>query len=245
MTELQGRIHSFESCGSVDGPGLRFVVFMQGCSLRCKYCHNPDSWKFENGRLYTVDDVLHEALKYEVYMRFSQGGITLSGGEPLLQPEFAAELLRRCRLQGIHTAVDTSGAIPLEQAIPVYEQTNLVLLDIKCIDSQVYQQITDGRLENTLATAAYLGRQGIPIWLRHVLVPGLTDRDDLLERLAEYAATLPTLEQVELLPFHNIGEYKWHHLGYSYDLAGVEPPSHARIENARRIFADYGLKVVI
>ena len=245
MTELKGRIHSFESCGSVDGPGLRFVVFMQGCGLRCKYCHNPDSWKTDHGKLYTVDEVLKEVLKYEVYMRFSQGGVTLSGGEPLLQPEFAAELLLRCRLKGIHTAVDTSGAVSLEKAIPVYEHTNLVLLDVKCIDPQVYRQITDGRLENTLETAAYLGRQGIPIWLRHVLVPGLTDRDDLLERLAEYAATLPTLEQVELLPFHNIGEYKWRHLGYSYDLAGVEPPSHERIENACRIFADYGLKVVI
>ncbi len=178
-------------------------------------------------------------------MRFSGGGVTLSGGEPLLQSEFSAELLRRCRENGIHTAIDTAGSVPLEHSAPVFAHTDLVLLDIKCINPGIYHELTGGKLDNTLETAAYLGRHNIKVWLRHVLIPGVTDRDDLLERLAMYAATMPTLEQVEILPFHQIGEYKWREMGYDYRLTGVTPPSPERIENARRIFAGHGLRVVI
>ncbi len=245
MAEPHGRIHSFESCGSVDGPGLRFVVFMQGCALRCQYCHNPDSWEVADGRDCGVDEVFREIIKYKVFMRFSRGGVTLSGGEPLLQPEFVAELLRRCRENGIHTAVDTSGAIPLERVRSVFDHTDLVLLDVKCIDPVIYRELTGGDLADTLETAGYLGRKGIKIWLRHVLVPGVTDRDDLLERLAIYAATMPTLEQVEILPFHQIGAYKWHAVNHPYKLAEVSAPTPERIENARRIFAGHGLEVVV
>lgn len=238
---LTGRVHSFESCGTVDGPGIRFIVFMQGCRLRCVYCHNPDSWSLEGGREVTVDEVLEQAVKYKNFMRFSGGGITISGGEPLIQAEFVTELLRRCRSQGIHTAVDTAGSVPPEQAIPVFRHTDLVLLDIKCSCDELYRRMTGGKLSHTLANAEYLAAENIPVWLRHVLVPGLTDDRDLLERLAAYAAGLGNVQKVEILPFHQIGSYKWQAMGVTYPLEPTLPPTPEQVAAAVEIFRSWGL----
>ena len=245
MTEISGRIQAFESCGSVDGPGLRCVVFLQGCPLRCRYCHNPDSWEQNTGKIMSVTEVMHEILKYRHFMRFSRGGITLSGGEPLLQSDFSAALLRQCRENHIHTVLDTAGSVPLSLAAPVLDQADLVLLDIKSIDPDNYRDLTGGDLSHTMAIAAYLGRKNIPVWLRYVLVPGLTDRLEQLERLGLYASTMPTLERVEILPFHQIGAYKWQELHLPYDLADCLEPSAENIETARRVFTGYGLRVVV
>ncbi|MBN2643263.1 MAG: pyruvate formate lyase-activating protein [Victivallales bacterium] len=241
--ECSGRVHSYESCGTVDGPGLRFVVFLQGCPLRCQYCHNPDSWSASGGRVVSVGEVVNEIVKYRSYMRFSGGGVTLSGGEPLMQPEFTAALLRECRTRGIHTALDTSGYAALRHSAQVFEYSDLVLLDIKAIRDDVYQTLTGRELHNTLETAAYLASRNIPVWIRHVLVPGLTDDDIMLGELADYCASLGNVSQVEILPFHQIGEYKWQELKLDYKLTGIYPPNSERLANAVDIFLHRGLKV--
>ena len=241
--ECSGRIHSYESCGTVDGPGLRFVVFLQGCPLRCQYCHNPDSWSASGGRVASVGEVTAEIVKYRSYMRFSGGGVTLSGGEPLMQPEFATALLRECRSRGIHTALDTSGCVALRHSTQVFEHSDLVLLDIKAIRDDVYYTLTGRELHNTLETAAYLASQNIPVWIRHVLVPGITDDDAMLGELADYCASLGNVSQVEILPFHQIGEYKWQELKLDYKLTGTSPPGAERLANALDIFLRRGLKV--
>ncbi len=238
-----GRIHSYESCGTVDGPGLRFVVFMQGCPLRCKFCHNPDSWLASGGRAVTVGEVLTEILKYRSYMQFSGGGVTISGGEPLMQSGFVSELLCECQMYGIHTAVDTSGCIFTEAAHKVYDHTDLVLLDIKSIRDDVFLNLTGREIHNTLKTANYLAEQHKPLWIRHVLVPGITGAPDALEELASYCKSLGNVELVELLPFHKTGEYKWTELNLNYELIDTDPPSQENIQTAIKIFEDHGLKV--
>ncbi len=241
-TRTQGRIHSVETCGTVDGPGIRFVVFTQGCPLRCLYCHNPDCRSFTGGREVSVDELVAEIQRYRSYLR--HGGVTVSGGEPLLQPEFTGELIHRCRQLGIHTAVDTSGYIPLAQSRPVLEEVDLVLLDIKSFDPEIYFRITHVDLQPTLETARFLNQIRKPTWIRFVLVPGLSDPVANVEGLADFVATLSNVERVEVLPFHKMGEYKWEQLGMEYLLKDTPPPSPDLIRQTTAIFRNRGLQVV-
>ncbi|MCS6960515.1 MAG: pyruvate formate-lyase-activating protein [Pseudanabaenaceae cyanobacterium SKYGB_i_bin29] len=236
---VRGRIHSYETMGTVDGPGIRFVVFTQGCPLRCLYCHNPDCRSIYGGREVTVAEVLAEIGKYRSYLQ--GGGVTVSGGEPLMQPEFTAALLQGCHALGLHTALDTSGYCPVAVAEPVLAHTDLVLLDIKSYDPELYQRVTHVSLEPTLAMARHLDRIGKPTWIRFVLVPGLTDPRSNVEGLADFVATLKNVERVEVLPFHKLGEYKWERLGLEYLLKDTPEPSPELVAATKAIFRDRGL----
>lgn len=231
----RGYIHSVETCGTVDGPGLRFVIFTQGCPLRCLYCHNPDCRQMADGKEISVDALIDEIQRYTSYIR-PPGGVTVSGGEPLMQPQFVREIFRRCRELGIHTALDTSGYCPIDTASAVLEFTDLVLLDIKSFDPTLYEKVTNVSLQPTLALARHLDAIHKPTWIRFVLVPGLTDDLDNVEGLAQFVATLSNVERVEVLPFHKMGEYKWQTLGYDYQLADTPLPTPAQIQNVTQIF---------
>ncbi|MGO1371543.1 MAG: pyruvate formate-lyase-activating protein [Senegalia sp. (in: firmicutes)] len=241
---IEGNIHSIETCGTVDGPGVRFVVFTQGCPLRCQYCHNPDTWKVNDGKKISVDELMKEIIKYKSYMKYSGGGVTLTGGEPLLQPEFAKELFKRCKEEGIHTAIDTSGFIPLEKSKEVFEYTDLVLLDIKSFNPILYKDLTGVENTPTLKSAKYLSEIDKMTWIRYVLVPGLTDKDGDIKNLAKFLFPLKNIKRVELLPFHKMGEYKWKELGYEYKLKNTPSPSDEIVERAAKIFKNENINVV-
>ena len=243
-TPIQGSVHSVETCGTVDGPGIRFVVFTAGCPLRCLYCANPDCRSIENGKLTTVDELIAEIKKYRTYMNASGGGVTVSGGEPLFQPQFVAEIFRRCKAIGIHTALDTSGFCDLAIAKPVIEQADLLLLDIKSFDPELYKTVTSVSLEPTLRLAHYLNQIGKPAWIRFVLVPGLTDAPHNVAGLADFVATLSNVVKVEVLPFHKMGEYKWKQLGCDYTLAKMQPPTAAQLQTVLDIFRSRGIQAV-
>lgn len=241
MSEIKGRIHSLESFGTVDGPGIRFVVFMQGCPLRCLYCHNPDTWDIHTPANYemTPSELLNEVLKYKTYIR--RGGVTATGGGPLLQAPFLTEFFRLCREEGIHTALDTSGYIYTPKALEVLQYTDLVLLDIKAFDPDQYVSLTGVKLNNTLRFLDYLEQHKIDTWIRHVIVPGITDNDDQLESLARYLQNYSVIRKVELIPYHTMGVHKYEQLGMKYKLDGVDPLSAERLENAKEIFLRYNL----
>lgn len=232
---MTGYIHSFESFGTVDGPGIRFVIFMQGCPMRCLYCHNPDTWG-AGGTPYTAEEVAKNALRYKNYFT-GGGGVTVTGGEPLLQIKFVTELFSVLRKQGVHVALDTSGITfdggsEYERLLDV---TDLVLLDIKHIDNDTHLRLTGRPNENALKFAKFVSDRGVDLWIRHVLLEGYTDDDDSLKRLKEFIKTLKTVKKVEVLPYHTMGEEKYKKLGLDYKLKGVSPPPRERIENARRI----------
>lgn len=237
---LKGYVHSLESFGSVDGPGVRYVIFLSGCAMRCQFCHNPDTWNMKDGKEYTADQLLKIALRYKSYWG-EKGGITVSGGEPLLQMEFLTELFKKAKEAGIHTTLDTSGN-PYTVKEPWHAQwlelmkyTDLVLLDIKQIDEQEHRKLTGQTGENILAMARELSDMEKPVWIRHVLVPGGSDKDEYLYRLADFIHTLKNVQRVEILPYHTLGTFKWEKLGIPYPLEGVKPPTQERIDNARRI----------
>lgn len=238
-----GIIHSVESCGTVDGPGIRFVIFTQGCPLRCLYCHNPDCRHFEDGKTVTVNELITEIEKYRSYFQSSGGGVTVTGGEPLMQPDFVKAIFQRCREIGIHTVLDTSGYVNLNTAKSVLEYTDLVLLDIKSFDPNIYHQLTNVSLEPTLIFANYLAQINKPTWIRFVLVPNLTDADHNVHGLAKFISSFKNVEKIEVLPFHKMGEYKWQSLGYDYQLKDTEPPSPELINKVVDIFKSYGLKI--
>lgn len=236
-----GKIHSVFSGGTVDGPGIRFVVFTQGCPLRCKFCHNPDTWKIGAGEERSVDDLIKEIVRYKNYFG-SEGGLTISGGEPLVQLDFITELSKAAVKNGVNVAVDTSGYLFDEtspEKIKKFDELNkyvdLYLLDIKHIDDDKHRMLTGVSNKHTLAFAKYLSESGKKMWIRHVLVPGITDDDDALIRLKEYIDTLKTVEKVEVLPYHTMGVPKYEKLGIDYPLKGVEPPSKERVMNAKRL----------
>lgn len=238
---VTGRIHSVESFGAVDGPGLRYVVFTQGCLLRCQFCHNADTWKIGNGKEMTVQEIMDDVLSYLPFFEASGGGITVSGGEPLLQMDFLIELFKECKKHGIHTTIDSSGG-PfnrrpnfMEKLDELLQYTDLILLDLKHIDSEKHKFITGMTNEHILDFAQYLSEKNIPVWIRHVLVPTLSDFDEDLLRLADFIKTLNNVEKIEVLPYHKLGVYKWESLGLEYKLKDVEPPSQERVENAKRI----------
>ncbi|WP_211293126.1 pyruvate formate-lyase-activating protein [Brunnivagina elsteri] len=236
-----GYIHSIETCGTVDGPGIRFVIFTTGCPLRCLYCSNPDCRYLEHGKQVTVDELIAEIQKYTSYMKASGGGVTISGGEPLYQPEFVREIFRRCKSLGIHTALDTSGFCDLEIAKSVLEFVDLVLLDIKSFDPATYTKVTGVDIKPTLILAQYLSDIKKAAWIRFVLVPGLTDDPENILGLAEFITKLNNIERVEVLPFHKMGEYKWEELGYEYQLKETPSPTPEQIEKALAIFHSMGI----
>lgn len=239
----KGKIHSFESFGTVDGPGIRYVVFMQGCNFRCLYCHNPDTLDI-NAATYikTPQQVFERMIKFKSYYR--NGGTTLSGGEPLLQPKFAKEYFRLCKDEGIHTAIDTAGSPLNSEVVDVLDYTDLVLLDLKCMDFNIHKQLTGQPLQPVLDFAKYLSDNKIPTWIRYVLVPGLTDRDDLVDRHANFiASNLSNVQRVEILPFHRMGLAKYNKLGLKYALADTAPPTAEAVERAKTFYRKRGIIV--
>lgn len=239
----KGRIHSVETCGGVDGPGIRYVIFTQGCLLRCQYCHNPDTRDPLQGREVTVDELIEDIQGYRSYLIYSGGGVTISGGEPLLQPAFVREIFRRCQELGIHTALDTSGYPDFEASKPVLDYVDLVLLDIKSFDPEIYHHVTNVPLAPTLHFARHLSATQHPSWIRFVLVPGLTDDAQNVEGLAQFVATLNNVEKVEVLPFHKLGEFKWQSLGLPYRLSETTPPTPEQMDAVKARFRSHGLTV--
>lgn len=235
-----GLIHSTESFGSVDGPGVRFVIFMQGCRMRCLYCHNPDTWLNNNGYWATADDMLSKALRYKGYWG-SKGGITVSGGEPLLQIDFLTDFLKKAKEKGINTAIDTAGnPFTLEQPFfdkfnSLMEYTDLVLLDIKSTNDEIHKRLTGHSNSNILQMAKFLSKINKPVWIRYVLVPGITDNKEDLINLRGFINTLNNVDRVEVLPYHAMGEYKWKELGLEYKLKGVNPPDKNSVARAKEI----------
>lgn len=239
---VQGKLHSVETFGTLDGPGLRYVLFLQGCSLRCRYCHNPDSWNLNGGKLVESETIVKDILSYRHFI--SKGGVTLSGGEPLLQPDFALDLINRLKKEGLHTALDTAGSVPLEIAKPVLDAVDLVLLDIKSLDDKQSFSLTGMGNANTLSQLSYLQTIAKKTWIRHVLVPGWTLDTARLTRLASFLKNFSAVELVELLPYHSMGRYKWEQLKLTYTLTDVPEPSEKELLEARSIFEEQGLKVL-
>ncbi len=241
VTEIPGRIHSVETFGALDGPGIRYVVFLQGCLLRCAYCHNPDTWDKCDGTSTTAGEVVEKILPYRNFIR--SGGVTLSGGEPLLQPDFTAAILRLCKEQGFHTAVDTCGAVPMETCREALELADMLLLDIKALDSEECKSLTGMGNENALRLLNWCEEVKKPIWIRHVCVPGLTLQTDKLQKLADFLSPFSCIEKVELLPFHKMGAYKWDALKIPFTLADIPEPTAAEMEKAHAIFRKAGLPI--
>ncbi len=237
--QIVGHVHSMESCGAVDGPGLRYVLFLSGCPLRCLYCHNPDAQGAPAGRLQTIDETVADILRYRSFIR--SGGLTISGGEPLLQAEFVQGVFERVRREGIHTALDTSGFLGDRADARFLDETDLVLLDIKSSDAATYQRVTGVSLEPTLRFADRLNSMGKPMWVRFVLVPGLTDAHHNVAGVANYVATLKHVQRVEILPFHKLGEHKYRELRKRYELQDTPEPTSEQLDQCRQIFQDHGV----
>lgn len=241
MDNVMGRIHSVESFGALDGPGIRYVLFLQGCPLRCLFCHNPDSWCAAGGRRVGSRDVLRDILRYRSFI--ARGGVTLSGGEPLFQPTFTAAILEGCREQGLHTALDTAGSVALIACRPALELADMLLLDIKAADDTLFRRITGRGIDNTLEVLGACENWGKPVWIRHVLVPGLTLAEAPLHAMGRLLKPYTCIERVELLPFHKMGEYKWAALGAAYTLGDTPPPDGEQMAWAARLLQGYGLDV--
>lgn len=236
----KGFVHSVESFGSVDGPGIRFLIFLQGCPMRCQFCHNPDSWKTGIGEERTADELLDQAERFRAYWG-DNGGITVSGGEALLQIDFLLELFEKAKQRGIGTCLDTSAQLFTRKS-PFFEKferlmelTDTVLLDIKHIDDEEHRKLTRHSNSNILDCARYLSEIDKPVWIRHVLIPGITDKDEYLVRLRDFLSTLHNIERIEVLPYHTLGVYKYEKLGIDYPLKDVQPSAAERVANANDI----------
>lgn len=238
---MKANIHSLESFGTVDGPGIRFVIFFKGCALRCQYCHNPDTWDKEVHHLYTVEELLEEILKYKSYIT-PNGGVTVTGGEPLLQIDFICELFKRLKSEGIHTACDTSGITfhptqldNVRKHEKLLSVTDLFLLDIKHIDNEKHKLLTGVENENILAFARFLSEHNKSMWIRHVLIPKITGNDKDLLRLKKFINELKSVEKIEVLPYHTMGILKYQRLGIPYPLKGVKPPTKEEVAHAKML----------
>lgn len=225
---MKGRIHSIETMGLVDGPGVRTIVFFQGCRLRCKYCHNPDTWNFRDGELIEGDALMNKIKRYKPYWKKS-GGITFSGGEPLMQPEFLTYLLQECKKEGIHTALDTAG-FGLGSYETILKYTDLVILDIKHVSQKGYMELVGGSMRELARFKAELEKTNTPLWLRHVIIPGLTDSPIHLKRLKELILRFKNVEKVELLPYHTMGLEKYEKMGIKYPLTGIDNMDQKKVK---------------
>jgi pyruvate formate lyase activating enzyme len=237
-----GFLHSFTTGATVDGPGVRVVAWTTGCMWRCVYCHNPDTWTMSNGMPVTIAKATEELAKYRQGLRIMNGGFTLSGGEPLMQHRFAVKLFAAAKGLGIHTALDTNGYYGDKLSDADLETIDLVLLDLKMWDPERHKRLTGMDVAPTLDFARRLAARRRPMWIRFVLVPGLTDDPADIIGIARFASELETVERVDVLPFHQLGRYKWKQLGMEYTLRDVEPPSADAVERAVAIFTDAGLK---
>ncbi len=232
---MEGRIHSFESLGAVDGPGVRFVVFMQGCALKCKYCQNRDTWNLKGGTTYSSDEIVEKILRYKNYI-MPNGGVTISGGEPLLQAKFLIELFTKLRQYNIHTCIDTSGSVVLTDEIKeLINLTDLFLLDIKCINDEKAINLTGVSNKKELEFAKYLSSINKPMWIRQVLVPGYADDEQDLTKLREFISTLKSVKKVEVLPYHDLGKFKWEQIGEVYPLENVRTANNDDVKRAKEI----------
>nr|WP_235454823.1 pyruvate formate-lyase-activating protein [Streptomyces olivochromogenes] len=236
-----GRIHSWDLSTGVDGPGTRFVLFVNGCPLRCLYCANPDTWHMRDGREATVDEVMAEIEKYRPFITTAGGGVTITGGEPLLQPAFTGAVLRRCREVGLHTALDTSGFLGARATDDLLADTDLVLLDIKSFDTNTYRKLTGGTLAPTLNFATRLDRLGKRMWIRYVLVPGWTDDPEAVDGLARFVAGLAAVDRVDILPFHKLGAAKYEALGLPFPLRDTPSPAPDLVRRVRDQFRARGV----
>ncbi|MFS4105306.1 pyruvate formate-lyase-activating protein [Streptomyces sp. NPDC004684] len=241
---VTGRVHSWDLSTGVDGPGTRFVLFVSGCPLRCLYCANPDTWHMRDGRRTSVDEVMAEIGKYRAFVTGAGGGVTVTGGEPLLQPAFTGALLRRCKEAGLHTALDTSGFLGERASDKLLADTDLVLLDIKAFDVTAYRRLTGGRLAPTLSFATRLDRLGVPVHLRYVLVPGWTDDPVAVDGLGAFLAGLGNVDRVDVLPFHKLGAHKYDALGIDFPLRDTPTPTPELTERVREQFREHGLRAV-
>ncbi|WP_369029705.1 MULTISPECIES: pyruvate formate-lyase-activating protein [Streptomyces] len=241
VSPVTGRIHSWDLSTGVDGPGTRFVLFVSGCPLRCLYCANPDTWHMRDGREATVDEVTAEIEKYRGFITTAGGGVTVTGGEPLLQPAFTAAVLRRCKEAGLHTALDTSGFLGARATDELLADTDLVLLDIKSFDVRAYRELTGGELAPTLNFATRLDRLGSRTWIRYVLVPGRTDDPEAVDGLAGFLAGLGNIDRVEVLPFHRLGTAKYDALGLPFPLRDTPSPGPELVQRVREQFRERGL----
>ena len=233
--EYYAKVHSIESFGTVDGPGIRFVLFMQGCHLKCKYCHNRDTWDMNGGSYKSLDEIFNKIMKYKNYI-YPSGGVTVTGGEPLLQAKFLIELFTLLKKEKIHTCIDTSGMVALTDEIKkVLSLTDLVLLDIKHIDSEKCKELVGFSNKLELEFAKYVSENEIPLWIRQVLIPGITDDYDDLIKLKNFIDTLKTVQKVEFLPYHSMGKYKWEKLGLKYKLENIPDATDADIDRASKI----------
>ena len=240
LFSVPAKVHSFETCGTVDGPGIRYVIFLQGCKLRCKYCHNPDTWDCYSGDEYSADSIIEKALRYKPYMDSTGGGITVSGGEPFLQSNFLVELLLKARKKNIHTAIDTSGCVEdLESVRQVMPYVDLLLLDIKAMTPDMYRYITGADFELFLEFMEIVKNFGTKLHIRYVLVPEVNDSRDDLVRLGMYLATLENIVTFEILPFHKLGEYKWKELNYEYEFYDVPEATKHDEEYAMSVVSEF------
>lgn len=241
---MKGYVHSTESCGTVDGPGIRFVVFLQGCPMRCAYCHNPDTWQPQTGDMMSIDEILSMYNSKRPF--YKNGGITCTGGEPLMQMEFVTELFRRCHEEGIHTCLDTSGIIFRRDNIEKFNQlmavTDLVMLDIKHIHPDIHYDLVKQSNEHILDFARYLNEINKPVWIRYVLVPTITDQHEHLVQLGEFLATLYNMKALDVLPYHTMGVVKYKNLNMDYRLKDIEPATKQQAIEARNIILDAARK---
>jgi len=242
---IKGKIHSIETFGTVDGPGIRYIIFLQGCPLRCKYCHNRDTWDLNGGTEMTVSELIDDIKKYIPFMTSSKGGVTISGGEPTLQMEFLKALLIEIKKLNLHTALDTSGFVHLDKIKELIPYIDLFLLDIKHIDKEKHIDLTGVSNQKTLLLAKYLSDQKVPIWIRHVVVPTITDCEDDIHKLAQFVKSLKTVEKIDFLPYHSMGQHKWQALGLNYPLEGLRDADDMDINKVNTIFAEYDIKVLI
>ena len=234
--QYYARVHSIETFGTVDGPGIRFVLFLQGCYLQCKYCHNRDTWDLKGGELKSLDDILEKIKRYKNYMMLSGGGVTVTGGEPFLQAKFLIELFKKLKEEGIHTCIDTSGIVAITDDVKeLLKYTDLVLLDIKHIDDEKCKKLVGVSNKRELEFAQYLSENNIKIWIRQVLVPGYTDDEEDLKRLKKFIKSLKTVENVQVLPYHSMGKFKWEKLGNKYELEDVRDANQDDVDRVKKI----------
>ena len=233
MEPIIGQVHSIETFGTVDGPGIRYIVFLKGCPFRCLYCHNPDTWRNAGATAMSVNEIVEDFLRYKKF--YDNGGVTISGGEPLMQSRFVEELLESFRALKVHTVIDTAGSVPITESKKCLELASLVLLDIKAPNEEMYRRITSQIMKDTLDTLDYCEKIGKSVWIRHVVVPGLTDSDESINGICDIVAGRKCVERVELLPFHKLGEFKWRELGLDYKLYDTPAPTNLRMAELRAI----------